>query len=82
MCPVDHKKLHYGDWLYAKEIGFVQVNDVMGAYTSHREHGRWVRTPITHHLDIWVSTLAEEKAFHKKHHSQPVELYEVEIRRN
>jgi hypothetical protein len=38
-----------------------------------------VRIPIKNHIDIWVGTLAEEKAFHKKHNGQPVDLYKVSV---
>ncbi len=78
--PEDSRKLHYGDWLYVREIGFVRVNDVMGAYTTERVKGRKVRIPIAHHIDVWVGGLVEERAFHKKWKGKPVELYRIEVK--
>ncbi len=77
--PEYAKKLHYGDWVFVKDVGFLRVNDCMGSYTSHKARGKWVRTPITKHIDVWVGSKAEEHAFFKKWGVQPVELYKVEI---
>jgi len=71
-------RLHYGDWLYAKQLGFLQVNDVMGAYTTQRVKGKKVRIPIRNRIDVWVKTLLEEKAFHKIHKGGQVEVWKVE----
>ncbi len=80
--PEYDKKLHYGQWLYGRDIGFVRINDVMGAYTTQRVKGRKIHIPIKQHIDVWVGSLAEEKAFFKKHGIQPVELFKVEIKEN
>ncbi len=77
--PEYAKKIHYGDWLFTHDIGFLRVNDVMGSYTSHKVHGRWKRTPITQHIDVWVGSLAQERAFHKKWKGKAVELWKVEV---
>jgi hypothetical protein len=78
--PEYDKKLHYGQWLYAREIGFVRVNDVMGAVSKQRIHNRIVRIPIKQHIDVWVGALADEKAFFKKYGVQPVEWFKVEVK--
>ncbi len=78
--PEDARKIHYGDWLYVHGVGFLRANDVMGAYTTERVRGKRVRIPIKNHIDVWVGSLAEEKAFHKKWGGQPVELYRVEVK--
>lgn len=71
-------KLHYGDWLYIRDAGFLRVNDVMGAYTRQRVKGKIVRIPITEHIDVWMAGLNEERAFHKRWKGKTVELYRVE----
>lgn len=78
--PEYAKKLHYGDWLYSKEVGFVKINDVMGAFSKQRIKNRIVRIPINNHIDVWVPRLVDEKAFYKKHGSQPVEWWKVEAK--
>ncbi len=75
--PEYDKKLHYAQWLYIREVGYLKINDVMGDYTTQRVNGRKVRIPIRNHIDVWVGGLAEEKAFHKKWKGQTVELYKV-----
>ncbi len=77
--PEYAKKLHYGDWLYSQDVGFVRINDVMGAYTTQLVNGRKKRFPITQHIDVWVATYSNEKAFFKKHGVQPVEWFKVKI---
>ncbi len=82
--PEIRGKIHYGDWIYGKSVGFLQANDVMGA----REH-YWVRAKggrrkrfktIRQHVDVWVATLDEEKVFHKAHKGKAIELYKVEVK--
>lgn len=80
--PDVYKRVHYGDWLYIREVGFLRVNDVMGDYTTQRVNGRKKRIPIRNHIDVWVGGLAEEKAFHKKWKGQTVELYRVKELQN
>lgn len=60
--PDNLSKLHYGDWLYIEGYGYRQINDVMGAYTTQRVHGKKVRIPIKRHIDIFVWTWKEEHA--------------------
>lgn len=76
------KRIHYEDWLYVNELGFLRVNDVMGAYTRQRVRGRIARIPLVRRIDVWVPTLADEKAFHKKYKSKSVELWEVKPMEN
>lgn len=78
--PEYAKRLHYGDWLYARSIGFLRVNDVMGAYTTERVKNRHIKKPIYQHVDVWVPALSDEKAFHRKWKGQAVELYKAEIK--
>lgn len=74
--PDYKKKLHYNDWLYAKDLGFLRVNDVMGATQKSGKK----RVKITQHIDVWVPTLADEKAFHKRFKGQTQEFWKVEER--
>ena len=60
--PDNPTKLHYGDWLYVDRYGYRQVNDVMGAYTTQKVHGKRVRIPIRNHIDLFVWTWKEEHA--------------------
>ena len=46
-------KIHYGDVLWIEPVGFRQVFDTM-----NKRH--------TQAVDLWVSSYAEERAFHKK----------------
>lgn len=54
-------RLHYGDWLYAEELGFLRINDCMGSYTAQRVNGKIRHITIVHQIDIWVKTYSEEK---------------------
>lgn len=56
--------LNYGDVLYIEDIGFKVVNDCMAE--RHKQH-----------IDIWVSTLEKEKAFHKKFKARKVKVWLV-----
>lgn len=58
--PDNTTKLHYGDWLYIDGYGYRQVNDVMGAYSVERVHGKKVRTPLVRRIDIFVWTWKQE----------------------
>lgn len=60
--PDNPTHLHYGDWLYVEGYGFREVNDVMGAYTTQKVHGKKIRIPIRHHIDLFVWTWKEEHA--------------------
>jgi len=79
-CPVGTGQLHYHDWIYIDGVGYFEVLDVMGSYTSHKVKGRWVRTPITNHLDIWVGSLAEEKAFEKRFRGTTTDIWKIEVK--
>jgi len=72
--PEYAKKLHYGDWIYAEELGPLRINDVMGA-TQRAGKGR---VPITQHIDVWVPTLAAEKVFFKRFRNGKVKIWKVE----
>jgi len=72
--------VHYGDWLYIDGMGYFEVNDVMGAYTSHKAHGKWVRTVIHNQIDVWVGSLAEEKAFDKRRRGTTTDVYKIEVK--
>ena len=43
-------RIHYGDWIYVEGFGPKIVNDTM--HTRHAQH-----------VDVWVKTYAQEKAF-------------------
>lgn len=47
-CPY-YNRIHYGDWLYVEGYGLKVVNDVMNP--RHKQS-----------IDLWVRTLAQEKA--------------------
>jgi 3D (Asp-Asp-Asp) domain-containing protein len=47
------KTVHYGDLIYIEDLGFYRINDTMN-----------IR--IKRQFDVWVGTLAEEKAHDKK----------------
>lgn len=59
-------KIHYGQWLYIEDYGFVCVNDVMGDYASEKVKGKWKRFPIRNHIDIFVKTYKEEASINVK----------------
>ena len=80
VCPVGTKQLHYGDWLFLDGVGYFEVNDIMGSYTSHKVRGKWVRTPLTNHLDVWVGSLAEERAFEKRFRGTTTDIWKVETK--
>ena len=77
-CPVGTGQLHYGDWLFLDGVGFFEVTDVMGAYSSQRVRGKIVRIPLHNRIDIWVSSLAEEKAFEKRFRGTTTDIWRLE----
>jgi 3D (Asp-Asp-Asp) domain-containing protein len=77
VCPVGTGQLHYGDWVYISGVGYFEVNDVMGSYTSHKVHSKWVRTALTNHLDVWLGTYSEEKRFDKTHRGKVYDVWKV-----
>lgn len=56
--------LNYGDWVYIEKIGFKVVFDCM-----HERH--------KNSIDIWVASLDEERAFHKKFKGQKLKVWVV-----
>lgn len=60
-CPIG-SKLHYGTWVYIEKVGLKRVNDVMNVRHKRR-------------MDVWVRTLVEEKAFHKKFGRVKLKVY-------
>jgi 3D (Asp-Asp-Asp) domain-containing protein len=60
-------RLHYGDWLYIDGVGFFEVNDIMGARA-------------TKHIDVWVSSLAEEKAFDRRFRGTTADVWRIEAK--
>lgn len=77
--PEYPKRLHYGDWVYIPEIGFLQVNDVMGAYSTQRINGRKKKVPLVNRVDIWVPTYAHERRFDKEFRDKRMDLYKVQL---
>ena len=63
------KKLKYGDWLYIEEVGLKRINDTM--------HPRF-----TNHVDVWLSTLAEEKKFHARYKGRKLKIWKVSFVEN
>ncbi len=72
--PEYDKKLHYGQWLYVKKYGFLQVNDVMGPTKYDKKTKK--HYVIRQSIDIWTTTYANEKKIGLT--IQPV--YKVEVR--
>ena len=75
------KKLHYGDQLYIKEIGFKVINDCMGKFNTYKVktdkgYKRLFKKQLRG-LDIWVSRKEDEKAFHKKYGIRKHEVWLV-----
>lgn len=62
-------QLKYGDWVYIEDIGIKQINDTMAA-------------KMTQHVDVWVGTLAEERAFHKKYKGRKLKIWKIKIGEN
>jgi len=69
--PEYTKKIHYGDQVYIKDIGFKEINDCMGLVKTYR-----VKTSTGYKklfkkqlqsLDIWVPYFEDEHAFHSKY---------------
>lgn len=57
----------YGDWIYIEGIGPKTVNDCMNARYKQR-------------LDIWVRTLAEEQAFHKRYRCKQLKVWKMNFK--
>jgi 3D (Asp-Asp-Asp) domain-containing protein len=58
----------YGDLVYVEHIGFKYVNDTMNKR-------------ITKHLDVWVGTYAEEKAFDKTFKGRSLNIWILRYRK-
>ncbi len=69
--PDNPTKVHYHDVVYIEEIGFKVVNDVMGATKGKKRH------PIKQQWDVWVPSLAAEKAFHAKFKQKKLKVWVV-----
>lgn len=54
--------LDYGDTIYIEGVGLKVVNDVMNERHKQR-------------IDVWVSTLDDEKQFHKEHKSRKYQAW-------
>lgn len=82
--PEYPSKIHYGDWVFVKDIGFLRANDAMGKrehYKIRTSRGRKVLfKTIRNHIDVWVASKAEEHTFYKKWDGKTVELYKVEVK--
>lgn len=76
--PENQTKVHYGDWLFAKELGFLQVNDVMGDFTRQIVNGKKVHIPIRQQIDVWVESLVDEKKFHRTYKGGKLEFWKVQ----
>lgn len=74
----DPTKLHYGDYIWIKDLGIFQVNDCMGATKYVKERKK--RVPITNAVDVWVSSYGEEKAFDDKYGESKWTTYWVKLR--
>lgn len=59
--------LNYGDLVYVESVGFKFINDSMNSRHKQR-------------FDIWVSTLEEEKKFHKRFKNKPLKVYVIKYR--
>ena len=68
--PDNSTKIHYGDCLYSEVFGFKIINDCMGKHsrrTVKTKNGtKTVFYKQNEWIDIWVSDLKGESAFHKK----------------
>lgn len=58
------KRLKYGDWIYIEDIGLKRVNDTMNVRFKNC-------------VDVWVSSLVEEKRFYKKFKDRNVKVWIV-----
>ncbi len=56
----------YGDWVYIPQIGLKRVNDTMNARWKDR-------------MDVWVSSLDEEKKFFRQFKIHKLKVYKVRI---
>ena len=61
-CQKD--KLHYGDYIYVKELGIFEVNDCMNRRHKNR-------------MDVWVGSQAQEKAFHARYKNTIFVVYRL-----
>lgn len=81
--PEYPNKLHYGDTLYIKEIGFRVVNDCMGKVKTYKiKTNTGYRKMFKKQLqgvDIWVPFKEDEKAFHSKYGINHHEVWLIKI---
>lgn len=80
--PEYSKKIHYGDWLYSRDLHFLVVNDVMGAREHYAVRAKGRRRvlfkTIRKHIDVWAGSRAEEHSFYKRWDGKTVELFKME----
>jgi len=82
--PEYSKKLHYGDHVYIKEIGFKVINDCMGKVKTYRiktntGYKRLFKKQLRS-IDIWVPFKKDEKAFHSKYGINKHKVWLVKIK--
>lgn len=69
--PEYPSKLHYGDQIYIKDLGFKVINDCMGLTKTYKiktnKGYKRVFKKQLRALDLWVPFKEDEKAFHKKY---------------
>lgn len=65
---LEKKIVEYGDAIYIEGIGIKVVNDCL-----HKRH--------KNHIDVWVATYEEEKAFHKKWKGKKVNVFVIKARK-
>ena len=60
-------RVRYGDWIYIEGVGLKRINDTMNR--RHREH-----------VDVWVRTLDEERAFHSRFRGRRARVWLINLR--
>ena len=77
--PEYEKKIHYGDLLYSKIFGFRTISDCMGKHSRRTVMTKNGKKTVFYKqnmwVDIWVSDLKGESAFHKQHGIKQHEVY-------
>lgn len=84
--PEYAKKVHYGDHVYIKEIGFKVINDCMGKVKTYRiktnsGYKRLFKKQLRS-IDIWVPLKEDERAFHSKYGINKQEVWLIKIEKN
>lgn len=81
--PEYDKKLHYGDYLYLREIGFVSINDCMGTVKTYKiktnaGYKRLFKKQLNS-IDIWVPYPEDEKRFHSRYGINKRDVWLVKV---